>query len=130
MPPAPCHARHQGTLTEAKEGPDTGTQEKLVGAVLVWLTPEKPAARGGQQRNHHLLQGWVGKETSALPSPAARGQPWPAAGQEGISLVLGGFCLLRASVPAKHSCPGAITGSMALCLVLVTAGCSPGTSAL
>lgn len=112
VPPAPCCARHQDTLTEAKEHPEASAQEDLAAAILVRPAPEEPAARAGQDRDHHSLQGWVGREVSALPAPTAHGQPWLGEEWERSSLVLGGFCLLRVSIPTKGSSPEA-TGSRA-----------------
>lgn len=91
MPPAPCCARHQDTLTEAKEHPKASTQAGLPPAILVRPAPEEPAAQAGQHRDDHSLQDWVGREVSALSTPTAQGQPWLGEEWERSSLVLGGF---------------------------------------
>lgn len=91
VPPVPCCAQHQDTLTKAKEHPEASTQEELPATILIWPAPEEPAARARQDRDHHSLQGWVGRKGSALPAPTAHGQPWLGEEWEWSSLVLGGF---------------------------------------
>lgn len=91
VPPIPCRAQHQDSLTKAKEHPKASTQEDLRATILVGLAPEELAARARQDQDHHSLQGWVGRKVSALPTPTAHREPWQGEEWEQSSLVLGGF---------------------------------------
>lgn len=117
----PLCALHRDTLTKAEEAPDAGTKEELGAAVLVWPAPEELAARGGQQHDRCSLQGWVGREASALPSPASRG----ARSRAGEALTRVGWLLPPVCLRASHALQ--LRGSV---LVPVTGGCSHGTAVL